>query len=227
MGRYNINERWAVAVEGAYGRLEGGNPDIEARRNLSFHSSLWEGMARVEFNFVPFGIVGKHFRTTPFLFCGLGFFCFNPKASYVHPISGDVVDAELQPLHTEGQGTAAYPDRSPYSLLQVMMPFGMGFKAALSKSVSFSLEYGFRKTWTDYIDDVSTTYVGSQVLGSGSLAATLADRSGEVEDGYVNAQGIKRGDDSLKDWYAYFNISFAFSLETLLGWTKSKKCEQK
>ena len=141
---------------------------------------------------------------------------------------GGIQWAELQPLCTEGQGSSAYPDRRPYTLTQLCFPFGVGVKFRLGKSFSFSAEYGFRKTWTDYLDDVSKTYVGSEVLHAnsedGALAAILADRSGEVVDGYVNAPGIKRGDDSLDDWYAYFHITLGVKLETLFGWMRSKRC---
>ena len=136
--------------------------------------------------------------------------------------------AALQPLHTEGQGTLEYPDRRPYKLTEVCFPFGMGAKFLIGKTVSLSVEYGFRKTLTDYIADVSKTYVGGDLLResveNGELAATLADRSGEVVPGYVNAPGIKRGDDSLDDWYSYFHVSVGFSLETLMGWMRSKRC---
>ena len=135
----------------------------------------------------------------------------------------------LQPLSTEGQGTPQYLDRRPYSLMQICLPFGVGVKWRMSKAFSLTAEYGFRKTWTDYLDDVSTTYVGSEVLlaidGDGEMAAQMADRSGEVEEGYVNEPGIKRGDDSLKDWYACFRISIGVSLETLFGWMRSKRCK--
>lgn len=227
VGRYNISDRWSVAVTGSYGHLQGGEPDVIALRNLSFRSYLWEGAARVEFNFVPFGTSGIHFRTTPFLFCGLGFFSFNPTAQYADPVTGEQLWTDLQPLHTEGQSLEQFPDRKPYSLAQIAFPFGFGFKIAFSKSITMTMEYGFRKTWTDYIDDVSTTYVGEQALGVGSLSALLADRSGEVEPGYVNAAGIQRGDDSLDDWYAYFNLSLVFNMQTLFGWMRSKKCDIK
>ena len=84
-------------------------------------------------------------------------------------------------------------------------------------------------TWSDYLDDVSTTYVGSELLEAevleGAMAARMADRSNEVESGYVNAVGIKRGDDALKDWYAFLKVSVGVNLETLLGWTRSKRCK--
>ena len=79
------------------------------------------------------------------------------------------------------------------------------------------------------LDDVSKTYVGSTLLENevfeGEVAARMADRSGEVEAGYVNASGIKRGDDALNDWYAFMNVSIGVNLETLLGWTRSKRCK--
>ena len=105
----------------------------------------------------------------------------------------------------------------------------MGVKWRINKSFSLTAEYGFRKTWTDYLDDVSTTYVGSALLlaevENGELAAALADRSTEVEAGYVNAVGIKRGDDSLDDWYSYLRISIGINMETLFGWMRSKRCK--
>ena len=37
---------------------------------------------------------------------------------------------------------------------------GGGFKIAVNPSFNIILEYGVRKTFTDYLDDVSTTYPG-------------------------------------------------------------------
>ena len=82
----------------------------------------------------------------------------------------------------------------------------------------------------DYLDDVSTTYVGADLLNGtsgSSMAAQLADRSGEVVPGYVNAVGVKRGDDALCDWYSYFGVSVVFSAEMLFGWMRGKVCEIK
>ena len=223
--RYRMGDRWAAALGVNYGHVVGGDPDIDRLRNLSFRSHVLEASLRMEFNFVPFGADGYSFRTSPFLFVGVGFFHFNPQAQYYNAATGRDEWVDLQPLHTEGQGSEAYPNRVPYGLMQMALPFGVGFKMALSKDVTLAVEYGYRYTWTDYLDDVSTTYVGGQVLGSGSLAEAMADRSGEVQTGYVNAPGIQRGDDSLNDAYAFFNVSVTLSLETLFGWMRSKRCE--
>lgn len=228
--RYTLSDRWALRLSGAYGHLQGGNPDAIELRNLSFRSYLWEGQLRAEFNFVPFRRGGKGFRTTPFIFGGLGFFLFNPQAQYTNPSTDETIWVDLQPLCTEGQGSVDYPDRKPYSRSGLMLPFGVGVKMMLGSRVAMSIEYGFRKTWTDYIDDVSTTYVGEAVLRSISsnseMAVALADRSGEVEQGYVNAPGIKRGDASLDDWYAFLSFSLAVDMDLLFGWMRSKKCEK-
>ena len=228
--RMNFDTRWAVALGGAYGHIEGGNPDVVYRRNLSFRSPVMEGSLRAEFNFFPYGLVmSTQKRSTPYLFCGIALFKFNPQAMVIDPTTGEVEWYDLQPLGTEGQGTSAYPDRQKYQLIEVSMPFGIGYRWRLSPSVHLTAEYGWRKTWTDYLDDVSTTYVGSDLLNStsgGSTAAMLADRSGEVEPGYVNAVGIKRGDDALCDWYSFFNFSITFSAEVLFGWMRGKVCEQ-
>lgn len=226
--RYNIDNRWAFRAEASYGSVECEKDYIELR-NLSFKSNILEVAALAEFNFAPFGPGATEQKWTPYLFGGLALFHYNPMACYTLS-DGSTQWAELQPLCTEGQGSAAYPARRPYSLIQLCFPFGVGVKFRLGKSFSFSAEYGFRKTWTDYLDDVSTTYVGSEVLltntTDGALSAMLADRSGEVVDGYVNAPGIKRGDDSLDDWYAYFHITLGINLETMFGWMRSKRCRK-
>lgn len=230
MARYNLDTRWALSAGVAYGHISGGNPDAVPLRNLSFRSPIGEALIRAEFNFFPYGLKpGTQHRFTPFLFCGIGMLRFNPQAQYLDT-AGHAVWADLQPLATEGQGTQAYPDRNKYSLTEVVMPFGIGVRWQLSSAWHLAAEYGFRKTWTDYLDDVSTTYVGADVLtavdGGGDLAVQLADRSGEVREGYVNAAGIKRGDDSLNDWYSYFNITLSCSMEVLFGWMRGKTCER-
>lgn len=226
--RYALDNRWAFRGELSYGSIDC-EKDYNRLRNLSFKSNMLELAALAEFNFAPYGSGATERLWTPYLFGGLAVFHFNPMARYV---TSDGVEhwAELQPLCTEGQGTSQYSDRKMYQLTQISLPFGVGIKARMGKAFSLSVEYGFRMTWTDYLDDVSKTYVGSDFLlvnsSDGSLAAQLADRSGEVEPGYVNAVGIKRGDDSLDDWYAYFHISLGISLDVLLGWMRSKRCRK-
>ena len=219
--RSRLDNRWSLRFGGAYGGISA-SEDCIAKRNLTFRSHIYEGSLVAEFNFRPYGPGATEGRWTPYLFGGVAVFHFGPETQYTAP-DGTASWVALQPLCTEGQGTTVYTERRPYPLTQVCMPFGVGMRWRLSKNVSLTAEYGFRKTWTDYLDDVSTTYVGSEVLlaevQDGVLAAALADRS-EVP----NAVGIKRGDDSLDDWYSYFNLSLGMNLDMLFGWMRSKRC---
>lgn len=227
--RYNFDNRWSLRFDIDYGHIKGGDPDYLTYRNLSFKSYIFEGSLRAEFNFFPFSMRDDQFFWTPYIFCGIGFFSYNPIAYYTDPISGNSDWYELQPLCTEGQGTDLNPENSPYTLKQLSLPFGIGAKYHPSKSLTLSVEYGFRKTWTDYLDDVSTTYVDNHELKNimGDVAAGLADRTGEVQPGFVNTAGMKRGDDSLDDWFAYFNMSMTVKFDLLFGWMLKKKCDNK
>ena len=178
--RMKFGDRWALSIGGSYGHVE--SHDYMAWRNLSFHSYVGEAYMRMEFNFWPYGLFGTDYHWTPYLFGGLGVFSFNPKAQWTDPNTGETAWHELRPLCTEGQGLSAYPDRSTYSLLQLDMPFGLGVKLMPNKKFTIAVEYGFRKTWTDYLDDVSTTYVDNELLHDvyGDASAGLADRSDET-----------------------------------------------
>lgn len=219
--RCRLDNRLAMRVEFSRGSVS--SVDYLEWRNLSFSSAIVEAAALAEFNFWNYGNGATDHPWVFYLFVGIGAFHFNPMALYTAG-DGHQEWVPLQPLHTEGQGTLQYPDRRPYQLTQLMLPFGIGIKVRISKSFTYCVEYGFRKTWTDYLDDVSTTYVGSDLLldnaVDGQVAARLADRSATQND-----VGIKRGDDSLNDWYASLRLSLGINLETILGWTRSKKCK--
>lgn len=217
--RYNPNNRWTFQISGGYGQVQGGYPDYIELRNLSFRSSIIEASMQVQFNFLPFATgMGSH-DWTPYIFVGFGFFGFNPKAEYINPVTGESEWYALQPLGTEGQGSAAYPERTKYQLLEKMMPFGLGFKWKTTKYLTLGIEYGFRKTWTDYLDDVSTTYVERDILSAngGNMAVILGDRSNEIIPGYINAAGIKRGDDSLNDWYSFMGITVTIQMDAVIS----------
>ena len=59
---------------------------------------------------------------SPYILAGIGYFHFNPQAN----LNDNYVD--LQPLHTEGQGFAEYPNVKEYKLSQINFPVGIGSK---------------------------------------------------------------------------------------------------
>ena len=88
---------------------------------------------------------------------------------------------DLQPLGTEGQFSDQYPEKEPYSLTQFTVPLGIGFKLSMGEKLSIIAEYGIRKTFTDYLDDVGGTYANPIHLlsdpNNGQIAASFSDRS--------------------------------------------------
>lgn len=166
--------------------------------NLSFRSSILEIGPAIEINFLPF-IIGekKKYKGTPYLFGGITYFKMNPQTNN----NGNWVS--LQTLGTEGQGSSQNPNKQ-YKSQQISLPVGIGVKINLSKRFAITTEYGIRKTFTDYLDDVSGTYVDLNQLEieNGKLASDLSKGSG------IN--GLQRGNSQNKDWYAIYNITLSF-----------------
>jgi len=214
MYRYNINPRMAVRLHALVGSLQGADSIIRYNedRNLSFRSPLMEFGSQFELSYYKFKIGHDKDFFTPYLFAGASFFKFNPQAEY----KGDWYN--LQSLGTEGQGTTAYPDRKPYSLAGFAIPFGLGFKISLGSSTVLGIEWGMRKTFTDYIDDVSTTYADPSVLLSQNtqVAAELADPS---ENSEAEKTGFQRGNAATNDWYSFAGLTLTFKIKD-----KSSSC---
>lgn len=181
-------------------------------RNLHFRSPITEVSGILYWELIPdrkFNVSWQnkpHF--TPYVFGGVAIFGFQPKAKH----QGEWV--KLQPLGTEGQYIAG-SGKQPYPLLGLAFPFGFGvshrFGRYLGNNVALSLEISYRKTLTDYIDDVSSDYpdLTALVEASGPLAATLSDRSGG------GALGSPRGNPGVKDAYLFGLVSLTFYLDRL------------
>ncbi len=210
------NERVVFRMNFLYGRVKGDDfesgIESQVNRNLSFKSTIIEIGPVIEVNFFPFKLgqseTNKEKFGTPYFFGGVTYMRMNPKAKY----EGEWV--QLQPLTTEGQGTSQN-DRKPYSLSQISIPFGIGAKLNLSSRLAISLEYGLRKTFTDYLDDVSGLYPNQALLAQEtgtSLSPALSDRSVNP-DGLNNSNyGLQRGNPNNNDWYSFSGIMLTFSL---------------
>ncbi len=210
--RYIINQRFALKFDGIIGSVKGSDSKskFNEKRNLSFKSPLTEISSQLELNFLPFVTGDNKQYFTPYIFAGLSVFSFNPKAEY----NGTTYD--LQPLGTEGQGTSMYPDRKPYSLTKVAIPFGIGLKYSIGKAFCFGAEWGLRKSTTDYLDDVSTTYADPLVLAAenGANAAALADQTIIAPGESVNHTDLQRGNSSTKDWYSFAGLFITVKFKT-------------
>ncbi len=216
-GRYNINNYFSARLGLNYGTISGDDAKEDRKRNLSFRSNLLEFAVTGEWNILGYQPYALQKVFSPYLFVGIGFVHFNPRALY----EGEWV--ELQPLGTEGQGMPTHGGK--YSLVELTIPFGGGFKYAINDQWNVGIEFGFRKTFTDYLDDVSRDYVDEEQLiaGNGPLAAALANRSGEIIRG-----GTKRGNDAIHDWYLISGISISYNfLDNGLVGSRSKNRRKK
>jgi len=227
-----------------YGRIQGddglikkngGDEQTRLARNLDFRSKIIEGTVMAEFYPTVFlednadDVAG---RLRPYGVIGLGVFHFNPQGSYRDPATGDVAWVDLKPLHTEGEGWL--PGRPEYSLTQLNIPMGAGIKYWFNDNVNISFEIIHRKTFTDYIDDVSTTYIDPALFdqhfandpAKAQMAKYMSNKSinGYNTPGY--GKGAKRGDPKQNDAYftAGFKIGFRISGGNESRWRNSTHC---
>ena len=164
---YHPNELLAFRFAVNFGSLEGDDAIInrkggleEARknRNSNFRSKFSEALILAEVYptiFLEEDPTDNWRKIRPYAVAGIGGFKYNPEG--FDPVSNQWV--QLRPLRTEGQGFTEYPDRKEYKLAQLNIPMGVGVKYFLSDNVNLSFEIIHRKTFTDYIDDVSTGYI--------------------------------------------------------------------
>ncbi|HMK03791.1 MAG TPA: hypothetical protein VK489_06350 [Ferruginibacter sp.] len=183
------------------------------QRNLDFKTTVLEGYFAVEifptmlFNRDP----ENEPRLRPYVMGGIGVFHFNPKGS-ITDAAGNKTWYYLHPLRLEGQGMSEYPSSKPYKLTQMNIPYGGGVKYFLSDRLNASIELLYRKTFTDYIDDVSQKYIDPGIYTKymstqeATLAYKLSDKSkGIIFPGMTRyPEGTQRGDTKNSDTYFSF-----------------------
>ena len=190
-----------------YGRYE---------RNLSFRSTITEFSVTAEFHpfYIFFKYDDEHDKEppafSPYLLAGVGFFSFNPQAQ----LDGKWID--LQPLSTEGQGFKEYPDRKPYKLNQINIPVGVGVKYELGNMFNVRAEFVYRILNTDYLDDVSSTYIDPTLYSNYftgtklTNALLLNNRQNELNPGHITQEGDQRGSPKNNDSYFSFNLKIGY-----------------
>ncbi len=204
MYRFSIDEHKSLRINGYYGSVEADDAVIgyNENRNLHFRSIIGEISIQGEINFLPFNPGDSYTIHTPYIFGGIGGFKFNPQAK-----CNDGLWHDLQPLKTEGQN-------EPYDLYAASYIFGIGYKFHISKYFTGSLEWGMRRTSTDYLDDVSNSYANPDNFDS-ELAYQLSDRSLENRGQNTNKM---RGNPYRKDWYSFAGFILTFKLPSWGEW---------
>lgn len=202
---FELNEKMLIRGDFSIGKISAHDKYGKNKvRNLSFYSTLYEYSLGFEYTVLDL----YQYKISPYLFTGVGLFDFNP---FTKDQNG--TEILLAELNTEGQGFVE--GRNNYKLRQFSIPMGGGIQWAINDNKRLGIVVGFRKTFTDYIDDVSTTYVEETVLAAkrGQKAANIAYRGDELTNGSPYPPGgTPRGSSKSMDWYYFSGVTFRVRL---------------
>ncbi len=218
-------EAIAVRLEGTFGEVIGYDSILKNvaasthgryERNLSFKSKISEFQLGLEVHplfFKEYDDVEPP-RYSPYIIAGAGIFSFDPQAK----LNGQWYS--LQPLHTEGQGFAEYPERKIYQLNQINIIAGLGIKYELNAMLNARLEFVQRILSTDYLDDVSHyDYVDPSLFynylpaNRAAIAQQLYNRTNELNPNDITfPENIQRGNPKDNDSYFTFQLKIGLML---------------
>lgn len=206
---YEISDKLELRAGILRGAIEGadrfsGSDYLIKNRNLHFQSPLTEVSLAASYSI--FNLYNMHW--SPYVFGGISVFRFNPSTQRS---SGEKV--YLHPLGTEGQGVNGRPR---YALTDLSLPYGGGVHVKLHERWRLSVEMGLRKTFTDYLDDVSGFYADPNDLNP--LARELAYRGGEAGGPTAYpTKGYERGNPARKDGYYFTLLHLQYKIFTRHG----------
>lgn len=193
------------------GRLTGSDAkakdDHRRNRNLSFASPLHEYGVYTDLKVNQLWKALDKYKVRLYVTLGFNLIHFDPKAYY----EGRWIP--LQPLGTEGQ-TLTTSTTGKYSRYNWSRPVGVVVEFDFTERISFGMDFCPRKTYTDYLDDVSTSYPDYEaMLASGNtLGARLSNRMGELNNSepVIFPTGTSRGNPSNNDWYTHIGFYFKY-----------------
>ncbi|WP_317897401.1 DUF6089 family protein [Aurantibacillus circumpalustris] len=223
--RYKWRPKISLKLAVDYLRLEGddklsSNPGRRFR-NFNFRNDIYDVGFTGEYFFYENNDIGNTYRYRngfrAYIFAGVGGFFSNPKTYY----KGEWV--ALQPLATEG---------FQYRSFVMNIPMGVGFYFTLNKKNRIGFEINYRKTFTDYIDDISgnypdkapTDYDPGIILRTPELKETdpaLYDSNPSAVSSH-NFGGYKRGDSQHKDSYLTMGLSYSYVLRGKSSFYRTK-----
>lgn len=222
--RYNFNNRMALRagvhfanIAASDSKLANDDQPFRKARNLDFQSNIIELAGLYEINFFNWKRGSDNPKDnrkgwTPYAFIGFSIFGFNSYTYY------DGQRYNLEPVGTEGQknpNNTGPNGNKGYSTFAVSMPFGGGLKFALNNNWVMQIEVATRKSFTDYIDDVSGDYPDPSTLGyfveGTDVSELLYDRSPELGIIPIGYPGKQRGTSRDNDRFNFYSIGFTYT----------------
>lgn len=222
--RYNFTKNIAAKINFNYARIAGTDSNSVIKtaiaRNLSFRTEIFEVALQGEYSFYTLNDLSRSsssridFRA--FVFAGIGAAFYYPYAQYQDKWYA------LRPLQTEGTENA-------YDEMTIILPLGAGTNFTFNKKYRLGLEIGYRFTFTDYLDDVSTNYAfpselpfeESKIFANRSDQAYARGESGLPDRGHFTQGGL-RGNDDTDDGYILAQFTFSYVIQSKSSFYKSR-----
>jgi hypothetical protein len=207
----------------AYNSTSNSNPIYQRAQNLSFYDDVYEFAVQGDFNFFKFNPLEPYQRFTPYVTLGLGVINYSPYVILSPQVQKDwnlpSKKQLLRELETE--------ENKSYTTMAISYPLGVGFKFSINKNTGFFAEAAYRFTTTDYLDDVSKTYIGYEralqlkTQSIPSIAYLLQDPSpygslfgNEIKTPVGNIQHAERGNPSTKDAFIIAQFGITWNIGT-------------
>jgi hypothetical protein len=195
-------------------------------RNQDIKVSMWEGLFQVEF--MPFRSNSESksagWRLQPYLTVGIGGFYYTPFSTFIERNTGAKRWVKVGDLSLEGEGfehedpTPTYSQKT--SFWQVAVPAGLGLRYDLNRNMSLGIEYLYRFTGHDRLDNVSSEYVTPEYLDrylspeKAAVAKEMYDKSWAIDPSVKHKAWSKRGNKEVKDSYSTISIMFIYKFES-------------
>ena len=231
--RKQFNDYIGLRVSGTYAQLHynsknQSNPAYQQAQKLYFYDDVYEFAVQGDFNFFKFNPLEPYQRFTPYITLGLGLINYSP---YVLLDPKDQNEYGLpSKLYLKNLTTE---EEKSYTTMALSCPLGVGLKYSINKKIGFFAEAVYRFTNTDYLDDVSKTYIGHDKAivqqQNHLIDFHFQDPSGQYQtyvqpDGQTSApinykpigyiQGAKRGDPSTNDAFVIAQFGITWNIGT-------------
>lgn len=238
--RYSAHPSFAFRIGGYYGTLYATDMWNKSKaqtaanieddsyqrylRNQSIRANTWEGSFLFEIAPLRFNPESRSAmrRFQPLLLLGVAGMHFKPQAEYIDRNYVNRGYVDLYDLNVEGTGLSSgiYKGAPPkYSLWQIVVPAGLGVRWDIGKRLSLGVEWLYRYTFTDYLDNVSGDYVDPAMYSKyltpekAALAKEMQDKTWLINKHLPShSAGEKRGNSSNNDSYSTFGLTLIFKI---------------
>lgn len=207
--RYYDNTRWAFRLAYSNLQLDGNDEASKYRpeRGLSFHTNVQDIALVAEFNFFDYFTGSKRNYITPYIFGGLSYLTFNPKADDGTALCSVLTDVDNEVAISDGD--------NKYNLTSFSIPFGIGMKYSISEHIGMTLEWRMDYAFTDWLDDCHAYYPTYEPDEEGNVPGFVqySDPTGITDPNNTGSNEQKyfqRGNKDTKDWYGYLSVSLSY-----------------